>query len=203
MIRIVLTSILVIVGNAWIVNAQNQTSPTHQVKSTDWLKRDYKYLNQQLKPIVPSEQFDEWKKKYRFKPGNIMDCSDSLKVILPQEQLSAPQVRSAALQICYSWERASWSLLLPASRVKEIALKYGFASPYKLIDQLRTGHASQAIKEELLDNFDSRLAAVQDQLEIANLTEREKMKLAFQYSPQRLKVVDSILASQGSSRRQD
>ncbi len=181
------------------INAQEQKS----ISTTDWFTYKYKFLDADLKPTVTSDQFEKWKTEFRFRPDNIMDCSDSLKVILSNELQNAQDVRTATLHLCYTWERASWSVLIPAEELKIISHNAGIKRPYKLVEELRSSTNNNLLKQRILSGLNDRLKQViKDTMKVPVTTEN-KMKMAFRYSPARLKVVDSILKSQGSFRKPD
>ncbi|SCY14893.1 hypothetical protein SAMN05192588_1386 [Nonlabens sp. Hel1_33_55] len=172
-------------------------------KSVDWFEYDYKYLNELYRINVPSDLFNKWNSKYRYKEGKNMTYADSLKVVLNEELENASQVRKATLALAYTWDRASWSILLNKNETKAIAADMGYTYPYKFINDLRDPKIKNEQKTKILKGLKERLRQLKVEGVKDKLNAREMMKLSFQYSPGRLKVVDSILASQGSSRKVD
>jgi len=180
-----------------------QKKEMDSIQNIDWLSYNYQNLDSTYKITTTSKDFDEWKAKYRFKPGKEMTYADSLKVVLNEELENTSAARVATLRLSYTWDRASWSLLLNARETKELANSMGYVYPSAFIDDLRNPKIKNEQKTEILQNLKKRLIDLELEETTDKMTARKMMKLSFQYSPERLKVVDSILASQGSSRRKD
>jgi hypothetical protein len=180
----------------------NNRQQLDSLMSIDWLDYNYTYLDADLKPAVSAAKFDQWKQEYSFDPSSPLDCADSLSVILNKELNNQAAARIATLRICYSWQRAGWSVLLPADSLQQLSHDAGVRYPYELIESLRNSTANAAV-QSIIEDLEIRLKQLELEENLEDKNTKQLMKLAFRYSPDRLKVVDSILASQGSARRQD
>ena len=138
-----------------------------------------------------------------FKPEEVLTYRDSLSVVLTNELKSGSAARIAVLRLSYTWERASWSLLLPPDQTKDLALTQGIIYPYRFVTDIREHPRKNRAYRKLIRQLKSRLERLELEESLEGIDASDLMKLAFRYSPARLKVVDSILASQGSSRRKD
>jgi hypothetical protein len=192
---------------AGISTAQNSEAPSSRqmmdsLKAIDWLQYDYEQLDENHKILTNSTQFEKWKKNFNYKDGQILNYRDSLSVVLNQELDNGNAARIAILRLSYTWDRASWSLLLPADSVQTIAHQKNFKYPYQFVTDLRE-NPKDSVNRMLIRQLKSRLKELNLDKPLQGLDSNGLMKLAFQYSPGRLKVVDSILANQGSARRND
>ncbi|BAO55817.1 hypothetical protein [Nonlabens marinus] len=191
-----------------MASAQNPKEPARQkaldsLLKIDWLEYNYRELDEDHKILTSSDQFETWKAGMNFKPNEVLDYKDSLSVVLNNELKDGNAARIAILRLSYTWDRASWSVLLPATEVEAIAAKQHIKHPYNFVTNLRENPKESAANRRLIRQLKSRLKKLKLEESLKGLEASELMKLAFQYSPERLKVVDSILASQGSSRRKD
>lgn len=116
-------------------------------QKTDYIHYNYKNLDANYKIIMPSKQFNQAIKAYKFHPSKLKNYKDSLSVALIDDfNGDWAKTRKAGMQLNYTWQRASYYTWLSEKKLQKFGKKHNINHPYLVKEYILTNKPISIIK---------------------------------------------------------